>query len=169
MDNVFLFVFIDDYYQVTGNALPFRQLGYSRLEDFLQSAPHIIKCTIEQGMTVVQAVRQEKTAHIQELVARQRKAKSKSKGSSSRFYMGRGGARGGYHPVAVPPRMAITRTLSQEPMNSRTAYRQQSFPPLNPLRSVVYLPPHSTIRPPRPPAIQSIQNGNIQPVQPLMR
>ena len=159
----------DDYYQVTGSSLPFRKLGFSRLEEFLQSAPQTIRCTYDQGMMLVQAVGHKETAHIQELVAKQKKAKSKSKGSVSRFYHGRGGARGGYQPVAVPPRMAITRTLSQEPFQSRPAYRQQSLPPVNPLRSVVYLPPHSSIRPPRPPAIQNIENGNNRPVPPLMR
>ena len=52
------------------DSIPNRILGYSVLEEYLQSAPQAIKSSYKQGKIVVQAVYQEKTAHIQELVAR---------------------------------------------------------------------------------------------------
>ena len=51
------------------DSIPNRILGYSVLEEFLQSAPQAIKSSYKQGI-VVQAVYQEKTAHTQKLVAR---------------------------------------------------------------------------------------------------
>ena len=72
----------DEYKQVTGGAVPYRKLGFARLDDFLQSAPNTIHCTRAAGPAgglLVRAVPKSGSAHIQELVARQKKAKTKPK------------------------------------------------------------------------------------------
>jgi hypothetical protein len=64
--NVFSFLY--DFYRITGNSIPFQNLGYSRLRDFLQSAPDAIKRTNQQGTMMIEAAPRPDTKYIQGLV-----------------------------------------------------------------------------------------------------
>ncbi|XP_066515805.1 tudor domain-containing protein 7A isoform X2 [Hoplias malabaricus] len=65
-----------DYHSLTGESIPLRALGFSKLEAFLRSIPSVVR--LEKSWTgeiVCFAAVCEETAHIAQLVARQKSAK----------------------------------------------------------------------------------------------
>jgi len=74
-----LFIFCaDEYLKVTGERIPFRQLGFSSLETLLQSSG---KFTIQNygGGAIVQALATNKTQHLTELIKKQKSKPPKKK------------------------------------------------------------------------------------------
>lgn len=63
-----------DYKMLMGEEIPFRRLGFGRLEDFLQSCPGLAVKRGANGEVYVDAVVTEKSAHIASLVGRQKSA-----------------------------------------------------------------------------------------------
>ncbi|XP_060066222.1 tudor domain-containing protein 7B-like [Ylistrum balloti] len=69
-----------DYREMTGEPLPFRKLGYSNLDDFIFSIPDVVHIRKNnQGETTYHAKASQQTAHIQNMVSKQRNAKKKRK------------------------------------------------------------------------------------------
>ncbi|XP_030050306.1 tudor domain-containing protein 7 isoform X2 [Microcaecilia unicolor] len=65
-----------EYKSLTGDWIPFKQLGYPTLEAYLRSIPNVVKVeTIRSGELICSAVACTETAQIAKLVARQRTAK----------------------------------------------------------------------------------------------
>jgi len=68
----------DEYFKVTGERIPFRQLGFSSLETLIQSSG---KFTIQNygGSVIVQALATSKTQHLTELIKKQKSKPPKKK------------------------------------------------------------------------------------------
>lgn len=69
-----------DYRDITQEPLPFKKLGFSNLDDFINSIPDVVRVRRnKQGEVVYHAVANEETAHIQSLVSKQKSTKKKKK------------------------------------------------------------------------------------------
>uniref|UniRef100_H3DL34 Tudor domain containing 7 a n=1 Tax=Tetraodon nigroviridis TaxID=99883 RepID=H3DL34_TETNG len=64
-----------DYRSLCGDSIPLKKLGYSRLEDYLRSIPSVVHLESHMGELRCFAVVCQKTAHIAELVAKQKSSK----------------------------------------------------------------------------------------------
>jgi len=61
-----------DYCRLVGHPIPFRDMGYNTIEDFLSDIPQVITLWVSNGQIMAKAVTVKSTAHIESLVARQR-------------------------------------------------------------------------------------------------
>ncbi|XP_070841564.1 tudor domain-containing protein 7A [Chaetodon trifascialis] len=64
-----------EYRSLCGETIPLKKLGYSRLEDYLQSIPSVVHLQYHNGELRCFATVCQETAHIAELVAKQRSSK----------------------------------------------------------------------------------------------
>ncbi|KAM8842026.1 tudor domain-containing protein 7A [Synchiropus picturatus] len=64
-----------DYSQLCGETIPHRKLGYAKLEDYLRSIPSVVRMCFYQGQLRCFAGVCEQTAHVAELVAKQKSTK----------------------------------------------------------------------------------------------
>ncbi|XP_074486805.1 tudor domain-containing protein 7A [Sebastes fasciatus] len=71
-----------EYRSLCGESIPLKKLGYSKLEDYLASIPSVVRLEHRMGEMKCFAVVCRETAHIAELVARQ---KSSKKSGRSQF------------------------------------------------------------------------------------
>ncbi|XP_078331753.1 tudor domain-containing protein 7-like isoform X3 [Crassostrea virginica] len=72
------YVLQKDYREITQEPLPFLKLGFANLDDFINSIPDVVRVRRnKQGEMVYHAVANEETAHIQQLVSKQRSTKKK--------------------------------------------------------------------------------------------
>ncbi|XP_063311350.1 tudor domain-containing protein 7 isoform X1 [Pelobates fuscus] len=70
-----------EYKSLTGEIIPFKEMGFYTLETYLKSIPGVVKIDINRvGEATCYAVVCKETAHVAELVARQRSSKKKSGG-----------------------------------------------------------------------------------------
>ncbi|XP_011061556.1 PREDICTED: tudor domain-containing protein 7-like isoform X1 [Acromyrmex echinatior] len=65
-----------DYRMITGELLPFKQLGYSSVEAFVRNVPDVT-VTKKNGELFVEALPSKTSAHLTKLVSRQKNAKRK--------------------------------------------------------------------------------------------
>lgn len=68
-----------------GEEIPYRKFGYKTLGEFMQSEKAFKTFVNHNGELMVDASIDKKTAHIAEMVGRQKQAKPKSRGKSRRF------------------------------------------------------------------------------------
>ncbi|XP_053152820.1 tudor domain-containing protein 7 [Hemicordylus capensis] len=67
-----------EYKSLTGDWIPFKQLGHPTLEDYVKSVPGVVRVEISKsGEVICHAVTCQETARIAQLVARQRTSKRK--------------------------------------------------------------------------------------------
>ncbi|XP_035990008.1 tudor domain-containing protein 7A isoform X2 [Fundulus heteroclitus] len=64
-----------EYHSLCGEFIPLRKLGFSKLEDYLKSIPSVVKLENRMGELRCLAAVCAETAHIAELIARQRSSK----------------------------------------------------------------------------------------------
>ncbi|XP_070775926.1 tudor domain-containing protein 7A [Enoplosus armatus] len=64
-----------EYRSLCGESVPLKKLGYSKLEDFLRSIPSVVRLEYRMGELKCFAAVCEETAHIAELVAKQKSSK----------------------------------------------------------------------------------------------
>uniref|UniRef100_UPI0037E96AC4 tudor domain-containing protein 7A n=1 Tax=Semicossyphus pulcher TaxID=241346 RepID=UPI0037E96AC4 len=64
-----------EYRSLCGETIPLKKLGFSRLEDYLQSIPSVVRLEYRMGELKCFAAVCQETAHIAELVARQKTSK----------------------------------------------------------------------------------------------
>ncbi|KAM3622695.1 uncharacterized protein V6R79_002113 [Siganus canaliculatus] len=64
-----------DYRSLCGEQIPLKKLGYSNLEDYLRSIPSVVRLDYQMGEMRCFAAVCKETAHIAELVAKQKNAK----------------------------------------------------------------------------------------------
>ncbi|XP_076585153.1 tudor domain-containing protein 7A [Chaetodon auriga] len=64
-----------EYRSLCGESIPLKKLGYSRLEDYLQSIPSVVRLEYHSGELRCFATVCQETAHIAELVAKQKSSK----------------------------------------------------------------------------------------------
>ncbi|KAL3890210.1 hypothetical protein ACJMK2_002683 [Sinanodonta woodiana] len=72
-----------DYEELTMEPLPFKSLGFSSLEEFIQSIPDVVEVIRNADVFVYKAVPCTKTQHVIELVRRQ-KSRGKTKNNEAR-------------------------------------------------------------------------------------
>uniref|UniRef100_A0A0L8HW18 Tudor domain-containing protein 5 n=1 Tax=Octopus bimaculoides TaxID=37653 RepID=A0A0L8HW18_OCTBM len=81
-----LFNFLKDYYDIIGEPLKFRDLGYFDLEDFLLDMPDVVDVVkAADGQTVLKHVTADSTKHIEKLVARQKTVTKKPRASNNSY------------------------------------------------------------------------------------
>ncbi|XP_041449189.1 uncharacterized protein LOC111080314 [Drosophila obscura] len=73
-----------DYKEMVGAEVPYRQLGFGDLENFLRCIPDIVKVTGSGPMAFVQPLSTAQSAHIQKFVKGQKKTSKHSKIASGR-------------------------------------------------------------------------------------
>ncbi|KAM6962490.1 tudor domain-containing protein 5 [Aplochiton taeniatus] len=94
-----------DYAKMLGYPLPLRQLGFRNVLDMVQEIPDVVAVDyLSDGSLVLKAVGDETTRGIEELVAKQRKAKTNTKAPMRRGGLGSFLLRYPHHPVMVLPR-----------------------------------------------------------------
>ncbi|XP_038625502.1 uncharacterized protein LOC119947923 [Tachyglossus aculeatus] len=76
----------NEYKLLTGEWIPFSQLGYSTLEEYLKSIPSVVKLTVSSGKTICLAMTCKETENIAQLVARQKDSKKKT-GQKDKYQM----------------------------------------------------------------------------------
>ncbi|XP_060908783.1 tudor domain-containing protein 7A [Labrus mixtus] len=64
-----------EYRSLCGESIPLKKLGFSKLEDYLKSIPSVVRLEFRMGELKCFAAVCQETAHIAELVARQKSAK----------------------------------------------------------------------------------------------
>uniref|UniRef100_A0A3Q1ESJ4 Tudor domain containing 7 a n=1 Tax=Acanthochromis polyacanthus TaxID=80966 RepID=A0A3Q1ESJ4_9TELE len=64
-----------EYRSLCGEAIPLKKLGFSKLEDYLRSIPSVVRLEYRMGELKCFATVCQETAHIAELVARQKNSK----------------------------------------------------------------------------------------------
>ncbi|XP_072319544.1 tudor domain-containing protein 7A [Eucyclogobius newberryi] len=64
-----------EYRSLCGETIPLKQLGFSSLEDYIRSIPSVVRLESHRGSLVCFAAVCKETAHIAELVARQKNSK----------------------------------------------------------------------------------------------
>ncbi|XP_040892353.1 tudor domain-containing protein 7A [Toxotes jaculatrix] len=64
-----------EYQSLCGESIPLKKLGYSNLEDYLKSIPSVVRMEYRMGELKCFAAVCQETAHIAELVAKQRSSK----------------------------------------------------------------------------------------------
>ncbi|GAA6232649.1 tudor domain-containing protein 7A-like [Lates japonicus] len=64
-----------EYRSLCGESIPLKKLGYSKLEDYLRSIPSVVQLEYRMGELKCFAAVCQETAHIAELVARQKSSK----------------------------------------------------------------------------------------------
>lgn len=78
----------NDYYEMEGKRIPWRQFGHANLVEFLQSMPQHFALERRNGVCYVRGIASEKSRHVSSLVSRQKTIPRKS-----------------YVPSYVPPRL----------------------------------------------------------------
>lgn len=68
----------DEYFKLNGERIPFKQLGFSSLENLLQSSEKF-KIQNYGGAVIVQALATSKTQHLTELIKKQKSKPPKKK------------------------------------------------------------------------------------------
>ena len=61
-----------DYRRLVGHDIPYREMGYNTLAEFVKDIPGVITCWMSHGKMMTKAVADRSTEHITSLVARQR-------------------------------------------------------------------------------------------------
>lgn len=129
---IFIFCFAGDYKSVCGATLPYRQFGFSNLNDLLRSMPDVVSCQNSNGNVLVKAVLRNESAHINKLVQGQKGAKKRPRMLQA-YSVQRGPGSLLRNPINAYNRPAA-------PWNFPRYY----VPPA--MRSMVVVPQNSTIR-----------------------
>ena len=67
-----------EYRGITGKIIPYRELGYKSLKDFMNTLQDVARLSTAEGEPVYYGVADSTTAHIAKMVAKQKKPKKKS-------------------------------------------------------------------------------------------
>ena len=67
-----------EYRGITGKSIPYRELGYKSLKDFMNTLQDVARLSTAEGEPVYYGVADSSTAHIAKMVAKQKKPKKKS-------------------------------------------------------------------------------------------
>lgn len=67
-----------EYRGITGKVIPYRELGYKSLKDFMNSLQDVARLSDGDGEAVYYGVADSSTAHIAKMVAKQKKPKKKT-------------------------------------------------------------------------------------------
>ena len=90
-----------EYKSITHQPVPFLELGFSSLEEFIRSIPHVASLARDvDGDVLVKGVASESDQHVAKLIAKQKKPKIKGKAKSRRPLM---------RPQVVTPRSTVPR------------------------------------------------------------
>lgn len=66
----------EEYRDLVGHQIPFREFGFSSLKEYLQSIPHVVRVKMSRdGQATAYSVSNSSTAHITKMVSKQRRKK----------------------------------------------------------------------------------------------
>lgn len=123
---------LKDYKSVCGAILPYRQLGFSNINDLLKSMPDVVSCHNSNGNVLVKAVLKNESAHINKLVQGQKGTKKRPRMLQA-------------YPIQRGPGSLLRNPINA---NNRPAapwnFPKYYVPPA--MRSIVVVPQNSTIR-----------------------
>ena len=85
----------NDYRELVGDFIPYSRLQFRDLESFLSSVPDVCRVDWDSGQMVVMGVAGRASAHIKDMVARQKVKSGGGGGRRNRGYGGGGGGGGG--------------------------------------------------------------------------
>ncbi|XP_065905994.1 tudor domain-containing protein 7-like isoform X2 [Dysidea avara] len=114
-----------EYRGITGKIIPYRELGYRSLKDFMTSLQDVARLSTSEGEPTYHGVADASTAHIAKMVSKQKKPKRKSQPVfNPAKKQHRGGARGyaAYRVSSRPER--VLRSLSDREV-SKTTYSER--------------------------------------------
>ncbi|XP_070535127.1 tudor domain-containing protein 7-like [Ptychodera flava] len=130
-----------EYHGITGQNVPYKELGFQSLDSYLKSIPDIVAIKVNRdGEKVYFAVADDSTAHLAKMISKQRSARKRNIIKVKPFR----------RPTFPTPRRSSSRTFSSRygPMATpRSSYTSSSSPAPPKLRSVIYVPPMTTFRP----------------------
>jgi len=84
-----------EYRGITGKIIPYRELGYKSLKDFMNTLQDVARLSTSDGEPVYYGVADSSTAHIAKMVAKQKKPKKKSQPLYTSSRGNKQGRRGG--------------------------------------------------------------------------
>ena len=123
---------LQDYDLLTGDTLPFRELGYSHIEHLLDDFSDVVYKEFVNGRCVLKPVPNEDNQRIINLVARQRAPESKRRGGRGGRgrggYRGGRGGRGGYRGSMPPIYPSYSSYPSYPSYRASNNYRPQPVP-----------------------------------------
>ncbi|XP_075545630.1 uncharacterized protein LOC142579388 isoform X1 [Dermacentor variabilis] len=116
--------FLDNEYRtLTGTRIPYRQMGFSTLEEYLHSIPDVARLsTNAEGNTVVHVVVSESTAHVAQMVRGQKSAKTRPVLRKS-YRRPSGQYNAGYRPNHLLSKL----TRSRPPPTSSGVYGRNTY------------------------------------------
>lgn len=112
-----------DYHDFMGDPIPYRELGYTTLEDLLKDMQDALRVSWKNGVMCLEPVAQEASVHIQKLVSKQ-KVNNKNKWATLR--QGGPSVRTRRPP---PPRFHRTHNNNRFPQQNRPPLIKQLPPP----------------------------------------
>ena len=98
-------LFAGEYREMIGEPIPYRKMGYSTLDEFLDQSPDLCRVGFTPNGVVLHAVATEATAHVAALVSHQRNTKKRAK------------------PVKPPSRRPFTSARQWQPPTSSQSFR----------------------------------------------
>ncbi|XP_049521647.1 uncharacterized protein LOC119450179 isoform X3 [Dermacentor silvarum] len=118
----------NEYRTLTGTRIPYRQMGFSTLEEYLRSIPDVVRLsTNADGNTVVHVVVSESTAHVAQMVRGQKSSKPRPVRKSYRRPSGQYNA--GYRPNHLLSKLTRSRPAPTSPGDKRRPGYELYHPP----------------------------------------
>ncbi|XP_015110569.1 tudor domain-containing protein 7 [Diachasma alloeum] len=169
-----------DYRSLEGENIPYRRLGFTSLEDFISKVPRLRQYQ-RGGVTYVEVIPDENTAHLAELINRQRSSKKRRKPlrmpsswSSRRPTLNNFTPRSSTRP---PPRVQMfplrAQASPQRPQRPHLTQPARSHPPsvtvypgtvtVYPAKAPDQLPPSAKTQQTLPQRLQTVQNPRQTP------
>lgn len=119
----------NEYRTLTGTRIPYRQLGYSTLEEYLHSIPDVVRLSRNaEGNTVVTVVVTESTAHVAEMVRGQKSAKPRPVAKKT-YRRPTGPHNAGYRPNYLLSKLTRSRPLPAPSGDKRRPGYELYHPP----------------------------------------
>ena len=114
-----------EYKSITFSPIPFTQLGFRNLEDYLRSIPHVASFTRDSdGELVLRGVASEADKHVAKLISKQKKPKLRKSAPARRPI-----ARSRFYSVRTPMRPNTRPQTQPLTRSSHPPTRTQSSPP----------------------------------------
>ncbi|CAG9835960.1 unnamed protein product [Diabrotica balteata] len=135
-----------EYRDILGENIPFQKLGYNSVEHFLRDIPDTVQLVGSGRFATVNLVFSEKSAHIAQMVSKQKLTKKKRQPYQRRT-------------VVVPPQRSAHNVDSIRPVERQ----KMVYPPIKPL----FPPTQNMANPPIKPLFPPTQNKANPPIKPL--
>lgn len=134
-----------------GTPLPYRKFGYNNINELLKSIPDVVACQYHDGNLFVRAIPKNVSAHINKLVQGQKAPKKPHRMVMQSSYNSQRGRIG--FTQSAKPRPLLKNPVHPNALNKNGTQNRPAAPwnaPIYyqsaPMRSLVVVPPNSTVR-----------------------